>query len=143
MVFFPFCVRIPRVKSWRLGLSFVSLEWQHWLPRRESEIVPMPEDSEELNAEGMAALAKPLIPKKKPTLNISRWKTERNSTSTSVDGNQEHLDSFSAPEPSNAVQDLKVASEDSKLERAPEAVSRPRVTFTLPLEKNAGMSKFQ
>lgn len=126
----------PRVKPFPIARH--RSEGPHWLPRRESEIVPMPEDSEELNAEGMAALAKPLIPKKKPTLNISRWKTERNSTSTSVDGNQEHLDSFSAPEPSNAVQDLKVASEDSKLERAPEAVSRPRVTFTLPLEKNAG-----
>jgi hypothetical protein len=120
----------------------VSLEWQHWAPRREPETVPMPDDFEELSGEGLAALAKPLIRKKKPVINLSRWKAERNSKDSDLNGNREHLDTSSPAEERNRFEELKASSEESKIESAAEAVPRPRVTFTLPGKKFAGMVDF-
>ena len=129
----------------RVALSSVSLEWQHWAPRREPEpeTVPMPDpEFGEGGAEGLAALAKPLIRKKKPTINLSRWKAERNSKNNDLDGNEEHLGTSSLSDESNLVEKLKITSDESKIEGGQESVSRPRVAFTLPLIKNAGMVEF-
>lgn len=104
--------------------------------------MPMPDDFEELGAEGLAALAKPLIRKKKPTLNLSRWKTERNSKDNDLKGPEEQLDTSSRLEEINEVEELKTAPGGSKTESAPEAVSRPRVTFTLPTKMSTGAANF-
>jgi len=103
----------------------------------------MPDDFEELGAEGLAGLAKPLIRKKKPALNLSRWKTERSSKDNNVAGLKEHLDTSSPVEEIYHVEELKTTPVESEIERAPEAVSRPRVTFTLPTEKSAGTADFE
>ncbi|KAG0577827.1 hypothetical protein KC19_5G184600 [Ceratodon purpureus] len=115
-------------------------EGPHWAPRREPEpeTVPMPDpEFGEGGAEGLAALAKPLIRKKKPTINLSRWKAERNSKNNDLDGNEEHLGTSSLSDESNLVEKLKITSDESKIEGGQESVSRPRVAFTLPLIKNA------
>ena len=120
----------------------MSLECQHWAPRQEPETVPMPDDFEELSGEGLAALAKPLIRKKKPVINLSRWKAERNSKDSDLNGNREHLGTSSPAEERNRFEELKATPEESKIESAAEAVPRPRVTFTLPGKKNAGIVDF-
>lgn len=111
----------------------MSVVWQHWKPQPEPESFPMPDDFEELGAESLAAAAKPLIPKKKPTLNLSRWKTERNSKDNGLEGPTE---ASLRIEEINEVEEPKVLSGESTIEGA---VSRPRVTFTLPTKNTAGM----
>jgi hypothetical protein len=94
----------------------------------------MPDDFEELGAESLAAVAKPLIPKKKPTLNLSRWKAERNSKDNGLKGPAE---ASLRIEEINEVEEAKSTSGESKIEGASEAVSRPRVTFALPTKNTA------
>lgn len=118
-------------------------EGPHWAPQREPETVAMPDNFEELGAEGLAALAKPLIRKKKPTLNLSRWKTERNSKDNDLKGPNLDLDNSSPVEEINEVEELKTTPAESRMERAPEAVSRPRVSFTLPTKKSADSADFE
>jgi len=123
--------------------KFCDLLWQHWAPQREPETVAMPDDFEELGAEGLAALAKPLIRKKKTTLNLSRWKTERTSKDTDLKGPNLNLDNSSHVEEINQVEELETTPVESRIERAPESVSRPRVSFTLPTKKSAGTADFE
>lgn len=109
--------------------------WQHWKPQPEPETFPMPDNFEELGAESLAAVAKPLIPKKKPTLNLSRWKTERDSKDN---GLKSPAEASLRIEEITEVEEPKSTSGESKIEGASEAVSRSRVTFTLPTKNTTG-----
>lgn len=113
----------------------MSLVSQHWTPQRKPvEAVPLPEDCEVPGAEALAASAKPLVRKKKPGLQLSRWKTQHISENVEEKVSKERFDL-----PASVEQLLQL--DDSIGKNAEVAQSRPRVTFTSPTEESGGSPK--
>lgn len=99
---------------------------QHWTPQRKIvETLPLPEDCEVPGAEALAASAKPLVRKKKPGLQLSRWKNQHISENVEEKVSKERFDL-----PASVEQLLQL--DDSIGKNAEVAQSRPRVTFTSP-----------
>lgn len=97
----------------------------------------MPEDYEELGAEALAGLAKPLLRKKKEGLQLSKWKIDRASI---IEENvvKDTTDEDSLRKTSNPRIEEQHTSAENVKEKPVASIQQPRTTLTLPSHNETG-----